>query len=150
MAKGARVDHELLSMALVGYLSQKAKIEAAIAEIRAKLGNGGTAVPSAAASASTVSPSGDRRKMSAAARRRIAAAQKKRWAQIPSGARPNCEAKAQNERLPLAGRQSAMLLADAGTRYERRNRDRRQTPDPFAFAPDRIFHRPKDRSRTLS
>lgn len=81
MAKGARVDHELLSMALVGYLSQKAKIEAAIAEIRGKLVNGGTEVPSAAASASTVSPSGNRPKMSAAARRRIAAAQKKRWAQ---------------------------------------------------------------------
>jgi len=81
MAKGARVDHELLSMALVGYLSQKAKIEAAIAEIRAELGSGGTEVPRAASSASTVSPSGNRRKMSAAARRRIAAGQKKRWAQ---------------------------------------------------------------------
>jgi len=81
MAKGARADYELLSMALVGYLTQKAKIEAAIAEIRAKLGSRGTELPSAAASASTVSPSGNRRKMSAAARRRIAAAQKKRWVQ---------------------------------------------------------------------
>lgn len=81
MAKGAGVDYELLSMALVGYISQKAKIDAAIAEIRAKLGSGGTEFPSAAASASTVSTTGNRRKMSAAARRRIAAAQKKRWAQ---------------------------------------------------------------------
>lgn len=81
MAKGARVDYELLSMALVGYVSQKAKIEAAIAEIRVELGSHGTEPSSAAASASTVSPSGNRRKMSAAARRRIAAAQKKRWAQ---------------------------------------------------------------------
>src|SRR5690242_2067464 len=81
MAKGAGVDYELLSMALVGYVSQKAKIDAAIAEIRAKLGNRGTELPGAAPSASIVSPSGSRRKMSAAARRRMASAQKKRWAE---------------------------------------------------------------------
>lgn len=81
MAKGAGVDYELLSMALVGYVSQKAKIDAAIAEIRAQLGNRGTKLPSAAPSASTVSPSGNRRKMSAAARRRMASAQRKRWAE---------------------------------------------------------------------
>lgn len=148
MAKGARVDNELRSMALVGYLSQKAKIEAAIAEIRAKLGSGGTEVPSTAASASTVSPSGNRRKMSAAARRRIAAAQKKRWAQYHQEHGQTAKPK---RKMSAAGRKAIGDAArDAGTLYERRRQDRRQTPDPFGVARDRIFHRPRDRSRTLS
>lgn len=111
MAKGARVDYELLSMALVGYLSQKSEIEAAIAEIRAKLGNGGTETPSAVAGALTVSPSGNRRKMSApAARRRIAAAQKKRWAQYHQ---EHGQAVKPKREMSAAGRKA---IADAARR----------------------------------
>ena len=38
MARHGRADQGVLAMALVGYESEKAKIEAAVAEIQAKLG----------------------------------------------------------------------------------------------------------------
>jgi hypothetical protein len=69
-----KTDVALLQAALVGYQSQIAEMEKAMAEIRQKIGalpathqssNGGTA----------------KRTLSAAARKRISAAQKKRWAE---------------------------------------------------------------------
>ena len=74
MAK--QLDSSIMAMALVGYEAEIQRIEAAMAEIRSRLGNRSTrsavrvgdGVPKA------------RRTMSAAARKRIAYAQKKRWA----------------------------------------------------------------------
>jgi len=60
-------------MALVGYEAQKAKINAAIAEIQAQLGHRGPGRPRVAADGAAPA----KRVMSAAARRRIAAAQRK-------------------------------------------------------------------------
>ena len=76
MARQAGTDRDLLAMALVGYEAAKAKINAAIAEIQAKLGHRGR--PRVA----TDEAAPAKRTMSAAARKRIAAAQRKRWAAV--------------------------------------------------------------------
>ncbi len=81
MARHARTDQDLLAMALVGYEAQKAKINAAIAEIQAQLGHRGPGRPRVAADGAAPA----KRVMSAAARRRIAAAQRKRWAAVRKG-----------------------------------------------------------------
>jgi hypothetical protein len=72
MATRAGTDDGLLAMALVGYEAQIVKINAAIAEIRARLGE--------QASAADGQPAPKKHTMSAAARRRVAAAPRKRWA----------------------------------------------------------------------
>ena len=69
MARNAGIDHDLLATAMVGYEGQKAKIDGAIADIRARIGQH-----------SDGQPAPKKRTLSAAARRRIAAAQRKRWA----------------------------------------------------------------------
>jgi hypothetical protein len=69
MAKSTDTDHDLLAMALVGYEAEIRKINAAIADIRARIGQH-----------SDGQPAPKKRTLSAAARRRIAAAQRKRWA----------------------------------------------------------------------
>jgi hypothetical protein len=78
MPKTTTIDHtSVLQMALVGYEMQRNRIEAAIAEIQAELGQGGSS-----RSISTAKPEQDiprKRHFSAAARKRMAAAQKKRW-----------------------------------------------------------------------
>ena len=65
-------DVSLLQAALVGYQSQIAEMEKAMAEIRHKIG---------ASPVQTPNGSNAKRKLSAAARKRISAAQKKRWAE---------------------------------------------------------------------
>lgn len=77
MARRAGISRDLLAMALIGYEAQIAKIKAAIAGIRARLGHRGAGRPRASVGAAPA-----KRTMSAAARRRIAAAQRKRWAAV--------------------------------------------------------------------
>jgi len=74
LARKAVIDKDLLAMALVGYKAEIARIEAAMADLKARLGGGPASSPAA-------TPAG-KRTLSASARRRIAAAQKKRWAVI--------------------------------------------------------------------
>jgi len=73
MARPALVDDNALRMALIGYEQQKTRIEAAIADVHAQLGN------STPARTVTSGAAPKQRKMSAAARKRIALAQKQRW-----------------------------------------------------------------------
>ncbi len=87
MAIRASSQTDLLAMALVGYEREKAKIEAAITEIRDQLGLRGRGRPKAAA-ATTGQAAPGKRTLSAAARRRIAAAQRKRWAAIKGKSAP--------------------------------------------------------------
>src|ERR1017187_4886669 len=80
MPKTTTIDHtSVLEMALVGYEMQRNRIEAAIAEIQAELGQGGSrrtiSTDTAAAKPKTTS----KKRFSAAARKRMALAQKKRW-----------------------------------------------------------------------
>ena len=77
MARHAGTDQDLLAMALIGYEAQKAKIDAAIRGIQAKLGHRGPVRPKATAGEAPA-----KRVLSLAARRSIAAAQRKRWAAV--------------------------------------------------------------------
>ena len=93
-------NHELLRMALIGYEAEIAKINTAIAEIRARLGRG---------SGATAQLALPKRTMSAAARRRIAAAQRKRWAALKKSQAQGNSAKpaaAKKRKLSAAGRKA--------------------------------------------
>ena len=71
-------DITILQMALIGYQSERQRIDEKIREIQAQLkGHAGAAPPAAGEKAATAR----KRVLSAAARRRIALAQKKRWAE---------------------------------------------------------------------
>jgi len=83
MPKTTTIDPGVLEMALVGYEMQRNRIEAAIAEIQAELGQDGMlhkdTRPAPATATTTDEPKTKRKRFSAAARKRMAAAQKKRW-----------------------------------------------------------------------
>jgi hypothetical protein len=80
MPKTTTIDHtSVLEMALVGYELQRNRIEAAIAEIQAQLGDGGSGRSSSTATTIAEPKTTGKRRFSAAARRRMALAQKKRW-----------------------------------------------------------------------
>jgi hypothetical protein len=81
MARYATIDQQTLEMALVGYESEKHKVEAAIAQIRLQLRHHGPGRPKAE-SDGTEQTAPKRRTLSASARRKIAAAQRKRWAAL--------------------------------------------------------------------
>jgi len=79
----SKYDEGFLRAALIGYESEKAKIQAAITEIQAQLGHRGPGRPRAAIDGDgPTAPK--RRTLSASARKRIAAAQRKRWAALKS------------------------------------------------------------------
>jgi hypothetical protein len=84
MPKTTTIDPGVLEMALLGYELQRNRIEAAIAEIQAELGEVGmlhkdTRPATATATASAEPKATGKKRFSAAARKRMAAAQKKRW-----------------------------------------------------------------------
>src|ERR1019366_158648 len=80
MPKTNTIDHSsVLEMALVGYEMQRNRIEAAIAEIQAELGQGGSRRSISTATASAEPMTTGKKRFSVAARKRMAAAQKKRW-----------------------------------------------------------------------
>ena len=73
----AQYDRSLLQAALVGYEQQRKRIEAAIADIRSRIGG---SKQSSRQSESVEQPARKKRHISAEGRRRIAEAQRKRWA----------------------------------------------------------------------
>src|ERR1039458_1465717 len=89
MPKTTTIDHtSVLEMALVGYEMQRNRIEAAIAEIQAELGQGGSSRSTSTVTASIEPQPTRKKRFSAAARKRIAAAQKKRWAALKAKKAP--------------------------------------------------------------
>jgi hypothetical protein len=118
-------NHDLLAMALVGYEAEKAKIKAAMAEIRAKLGQGSTAPAEAAPKKHT---------MSAAGRRRIGAAQRKRWAAVKKG-QGKSAAKAvapKKRKLSAAGRKA--IIAATKKRWAAHRKAAAKKSKPVAKA----------------
>jgi hypothetical protein len=79
---------EIITAAIVGFESQKRRIDEQIAELKSLL-SGGPAEPTAATPEATPSK---RKKRSAAVRRKMALAQKARWAKIKGEAEPGAEA----------------------------------------------------------
>jgi hypothetical protein len=100
----AGYDEGFLRAALIGYESEKAKIEATIAQIRAQLGQRGPGRPRAVPDG-TEQSAPIRRSMGVSARRKIAAAQKKRWAVLKQG-KTEQEKPKQKRRLSAAGRKA--------------------------------------------
>jgi hypothetical protein len=83
MTKTTTIDHtSILEMALVGFELQRNRIEAAIAEIQAELGQGGPSRSNSTVSTTAEPKTTRQKRFSAAARKRLAAAQKKRWAEL--------------------------------------------------------------------
>ena len=101
MVKSGFVDQQLLAMALIGYEAQKAKLDAAIADIQAQLGQRTSSV-------GTEPQIRRKRTMSVAGRRRIAAAQRKRWAAIHNA---KAKPKAAKRKLSAAGRKAIAAAA---------------------------------------
>ena len=73
----AQYDQSLVQAALLGYEQQKKSVEAAIADLRGRIGG---SKQSAKDSAPEDKPARKKRHISAEGRRRIAEAQRKRWA----------------------------------------------------------------------
>ena len=101
MARHAGMDQDLLAMALIGYEAEIGKINAAIAEIRARLGE--------QAGGADGQPAPKKRTMSAAGRRHIAAAQRRRWAELKKSQQGKSRAKApapKKRKMSAAGRRA--------------------------------------------
>jgi len=94
---------EILTAAIEGFESQKRRIDAQIAEIRAML----TGTPTATV-ATPEGPKGKRRKLSAAARKRIGDAQRRRWAASKGTSQPATQAEApkRKRKLSAAGKRA--------------------------------------------
>ena len=97
-------DHaKIINAAILGFESQKLRIDAQIAELRKML----TGTPTETA-ATPEAPRGKRRKMSAAARKRIGDAQRKRWAESKKESVPSSpvapEAPKPKRKLSAAGK----------------------------------------------
>ena len=108
MPKTTTIDHtSVLEMALVGYEMERSRIEAAIAEIQAELGQGGSRQSSGAVTGHTEPKTTGKKRFSAAARKRMAAAQKKRWQLLKA---KKAEA-AKPERKPATKRRNASTSA---------------------------------------
>lgn len=97
-----------LRAVLLGYESEKARIEAAIAQIQAQLGRRRTGRPKVATDEMEQSAP-QRRGLSLTARRRIAAAQRKRWAAVKQA-----KAFGTREKLPYFARQELPTPHDNG------------------------------------
>jgi len=106
MARQAGAHNDLLAMALVGYESEKAKIETTIKEIQTKLGHRGSRKATADGA---VAPA--RRVLSASARRKIAAAQRKRWAALRKSKAATAKAAAPKKRKLSAAGRKAIIAA---------------------------------------
>jgi hypothetical protein len=100
------IDHtSVLEMALVGYELQRNRIEAAIGEIQAELGQGDSSRSISTATASTEPKATRKKRFSAAARKRMALAQKKGWQLLKAKkAEP-----AKPKRKPAAKRKTASV-----------------------------------------
>lgn len=98
----ARYEEGFLRAALIGYESEKVKIQAAITEIQVQLGRRGPGHPKAAAGGE-VRTAPKRHPLSASARKRIAAAQRKRWAALKTASATPPKPK---RKLSAAGRKA--------------------------------------------
>jgi hypothetical protein len=98
----ARYEEGFLRAALIGYESEKVKIQAAITGIQVQLGRRGPGHPKAAADGE-VRTAPKRRPLSASARKRIAAAQRKRWAALKTASATPPKPK---RKLSAAGRRA--------------------------------------------
>ena len=94
----ATLNPEIMTAAIEGFESQKARIDSQIAELRAMLNGAQPQAP-------TTPQKATRRKMSAAGRKRISEAQRKRWATLRGVSEPaTLQPPKRKRRLSAAGR----------------------------------------------
>jgi hypothetical protein len=106
-----KLDNSILEMAVRGYEAERDRISAAMAEIRAELGQRGTSrTITTAMGTDRTAPK--KRTMSASARARIAAAQRARWKAYKKAKAEPAQAhaeKAKKRKLSAAGRRAIQL-----------------------------------------
>jgi hypothetical protein len=106
-----KLDNSILEMAVRGYEAERDRISAAMAEIRAQLGqHGPSRTITVATGADRTAPK--KRTMSASARARIAAAQRARWQAYKKAKAEPAQAQAEKpkkRRLSAAGRRAIQL-----------------------------------------
>jgi hypothetical protein len=124
MARYTTIDQQTLEMALVGYESEKQRVEAAITQIQLQLQHRGPSLPKAA-SDGTEQSAPRKRALSASARRRIAAAQRKRWAAIKKVKAAPAKRK---RKLSAAGRRA--IIEATKKRWAAIRRAKAQTASP--------------------
>src|ERR1035441_7650081 len=108
MPKTTTIDHtSVLEMALVGYEMQQKRIEAAVAEIRSELSQGGPSRSISTVADNSEPKATGKKRFSAAARKRMAAAQKKRW-QLLKAKKAEAD---KPKRKPAAKRRKASVTA---------------------------------------
>jgi DNA-directed RNA polymerase subunit M/transcription elongation factor TFIIS len=113
MPRTTTIHHGVFQMALVGFEMQRNRIDAAISEIEAQLGIGGTRHFTATATDSSEPKTTGRKRFSIAARKRMAAAQKKRWAELKA---KKAEA-AKPKSKPAAKRNKVAVTAPSKQRH---------------------------------
>jgi|ERR1017187_8824604 hypothetical protein len=118
MPKTTTIDHtSVLEMALVGYGLERNRIEAAIAEIQAELGQGGPSRFISTATDNSEPKATGKKRFSVAARKRMAAAQKKRWqllkAEKAEAAKPKRNPAAKRRQAPAPARKRPVQVKAA-------------------------------------
>jgi hypothetical protein len=108
-----RLTNEIIIAAILGFESQKTKIDAQIAELHSML-------PAAPAKSATtpIAPKRKRRKMSAAGRKAIADAQRKRWAASRKAAAPSAPEAAPKPKRKLSRAGRAAIVAATKKRWD--------------------------------
>src|ERR1035437_9539140 len=108
-----RLTNEIIIAAILGFESQKTKIDAQIAELHSML-------PAAPAKSATtpIAPKRKRRKMSAAGRKAIADAQRKRWAAARKAAAPSAPEAAPKPKRKLSRAGRKAIIAATKKRWD--------------------------------
>jgi hypothetical protein len=107
LAQTLRIDDEILTMALIGFRSERSRLEGMIAELQSRLG--GRKIAAAAGPAAPKNSGGG---MSEEGRKRIAEAQRKRWAALKKGKPSAAAAKAPRQKRILSA-EGRKRIADA-------------------------------------
>jgi len=131
MKRITAIDQGVLQMALVGFELQRDRIDAAISEIEAELGIGGTRHSTATATDSSEPKMPRKKRFSAAARKRMAAAQRRRWKLIKA---KKAEA-AKPKSKPAAKRKKASAPASRQVRHVQVKAVKKVAPKPKARKP---------------
>jgi hypothetical protein len=107
-----KLTNEIITAAIEGFQSQKTRIDAQIAALRALL-PGGSAEPAT----SPEVPARKRKRFSAAARRKMAMAQKARWAKLKGESEPPAPAKAPKAKRHISKEGMARIIAATKKRW---------------------------------
>ena len=110
-------DREILEAALAGLQSELNRIDTAMSDLRARLGQRGRGRPAASADAAPTGGRRGRRRMSAAARKRIGEATRRRWAARREAQGGQTEAPKSKPKRKMSKEGRAAIIAAAKKRW---------------------------------